>query len=547
MDYNIKLKYGGMGKQASVGRKAALQMAKQERFESAQAKLEGRTPVGKSSGGISDLTAIRGLTASIQKLTEANKSLEKTFKSSSPGVGGGGKPGGIPFGGSAGFGNMGASIPILGAAIAALGFTIQKVNEIGNAYIEKTSQQIGNVGIGGFRRSAGTYMGAEVGAGMKAYGMATGRFANRLEDVPNKTALNVGTVYGLSAEESLGTAGKFKRAGANYEGTVNQGLGMGIQSELPILLQGMAGMFEEAMRSGIDTSDMGKNMAKSLTSLTMNTPGKSVEAALNIAKSFTGVKTGLERGNMNSLEGMYGAQAIREKLMTKITGQGGVEYLKGLKESGQISEEQFQKSSLLGPGASFQDLQKSMGGVGANYLFKKESAETSSTDLGTGIIKQYQKKYGTGPESRQQFAQINAGGSLGNVDQINALWDTTMGKNVSDMTGKGNGIIESEAEKVRRSEAGMGINRGQQREKFLIDYGQEFADASMKMEESMRTMAEKGIPVAVSGIELLGNAAVGLSSKIETITKLLGGNTGPRTMPAGVVDATIGLFQGLFK
>lgn len=528
-DFNIKFKYEGMGKAASIGRQSAISASRQQ-IDSARKKIE------KKPDKTSDISALKTLDLSIKKLIDSNKSLERAISGRGGGSPGGGG-GGTPMGGSAGFGRIGASIPLIGAGIAALGFTIQKVNEIGNAYIEKTSQQIGNVGVGGFRFGQGVYRSAEMGAGMKAYGMATGRFETGRGSI-NRTALNVGAIYGLSAEEALGTAGKFKRAGANYQGAVFQGAGMGIQSELPILLSGMASVFEEAIKNGVDTSNMGKDMAKNISALALATPGKSVDAALNIMKSYTGIKGGLERGQIGGLEGMYGMRATRTSLMSRLTGKEGKNYLKDLKSQGYITEEQFNAASKLGPGSSFADLQRTMGTIGADTLFRKQAAEMTPEKLAIESMKQIQQQFGTGAEGFQQWNLINRGGTLGKVSQSKALWDVASGKiSMEDMQKKGAGIISGKAAEVQRSAAGMGVSRDIMRENLVFKHGAAFADASMKMEKAMITVADTAIPIATKGITALGNAATGLATKLDSLIKIMSNKNG-----GGAVE----VFKGLF-
>jgi hypothetical protein len=511
-DFNIKFKYDGIGKQASVGRQKALNLSKQDKLNPAKNSL--------SSPDKSLTISTNKLISSITKLIDSNKHLAKAISGGGGGGGGGGGDS-SPKGGSAGFGRIGASIPLLGAGIAALGFTIQKVNEIGNAYIEKTSQQIGNVGVGGFRFGQGTYRAAEVGAGMKAYGMATGRFISPKEEV-NKFALDVGSVYGLSAEEALGTAGKFKRANANYEQAANVGAGMGIQAELPILLNGMASTLEEAIKNGVDASNMGKDMAKSLAELTMNTPAKSVDAALNIVKGFSGVKSGLERGKMGGLEGLYGAKATRNILMEKITGKGGTDYLEKALQSGYITEEQKKKALQLGPGASYQDLQRTMGAMGSHTLLKKTAEETNPAQLVIKTMQEVQKQYGTGATGFQQFSTINAGGSF-KQSQLQALWQSAQGKEAaSDVEDIGKGIISKQAGKVRGSAAGFGVRRDIMRENVVFKYGASFAKASFEMEKAMINVASTAIPIATKGITALGTAATNLATKLDSLIKMLG-------------------------
>ena len=127
MDYKIKFEYKGIGKQAAGIRQKVLQSQK-----SATTKAGTTANTGRET-----ISSLKTLNSSILKLITSNKELARSI-----GGGGGRRPptsgDGDPasrrgFGGSAGFGRI--------FGMAAIGFAIQKINQIGNAYIQRTSQQ----------------------------------------------------------------------------------------------------------------------------------------------------------------------------------------------------------------------------------------------------------------------------------------------------------------------------------------------------------------------------------------------------------------------
>ena len=506
MDYNIKFEYKGIGKQAAGNRQKALKAQKTTGTKSGQSASASRETV----------TNLRTLNSSILKLIASNKELSRSLgKSSSRGPGFSSGPGG---GGSPGIGQMGASIPIIGAGIAALGFTIQKVNQIGNAYIEKTSQQIGNVGVGGFRRGQGVYSATQMGAGMKAYGTATGKFSKGV-DAP-QAALDVGAIYGLSSEETMKTAGQFKRTGANYQKAAAVGMGSGIESELPTLLTGMGSILTDAVREGVNTSNMSEDMARDLSAITMATQGQSVEAALNIVKSFQGVQKQVAGGKMGTVEGLYTAKASQQLLMERLTGKGKEEYIEKLQKEGYISDKQATNIKSLKEDAAFEDLQQMAPGA-AFYLTRQTAAETGAPKLQRKVMENIKKKFGSGAEGLQQYTDyaLQTGSSL-SQSQIKTMWDT---KDVGPgAVTKGEKALKDKAKEVETGTSGMSVKRLQARENLLFNRGKAFADASVKMENKMIDLAEGSMKAAVEGIDTLGTAmktlsglVTGLSERIE--------------------------------
>jgi len=519
-DYKIKFEYKGIGKQASGIRQKVLQAQK-------SAKKDGQAST--SSKDVQSINSIKKLDTTIQKLIASNKSLENSIKSQSkmPGRGGGGNlPGGGGTGGIGGMGRMGASIPILGAAIAAFGFIAKKINDVGNAYIQKAGEQIGNVGVGGFRYGRGVYKASEMGAGMKAYGMKSGKFAKGTR--PDQTALDVGAIYGLSAQETLGQAGLIKRAGGDYGKIAAQGRGSGIQTEIPMLMTGISSIMEESIRNGINTSDMSKDIGKEVSALTMKTSGKSVDAAMNIIKSFSGVKASVSRGQIGTFEGMYATKASRNVLMESLTGKNKTDFLERLEKEGSISAEQRKKLSGLGKDATFADVTKSIGGAGAFFLQKKTSAEAGPAKLLRGTMKEFQKTYGTGSEAMQRASNIYAqqGGTL-NQEQFRTAWMTAKGDPV-DRAAEGAKEIRKQARGVEVSKSGINVGRQIQRESFLLRHGEDFAKASVMMERQLLSMAEQTIPAVKTGFSAMLNTMNSYMKKQQEFAeKIRTGNADP--------------------
>jgi hypothetical protein len=442
------------------------------------------------------------------------------------GGGGGGRPGGgSPLGGGgAGIGGIGSSIPILGAAVAAMGFAIQKINQIGNAYTQRAAQQLGSTGLGGFRRGSGVHLGAQIGAGMSAFATGTGRFERTT--AINQTALDVSTMYGRSTQETFGQAGLFQRAGANYARTAQYAAGAGIQSDLPALMTGLSGILQDAVREGINTSDMSDDIGREITNLALQTPGQSVEAALAMVSSFRGVQRGVASGQMGNVESMYTAQASRNMLMRNL---GNTDYVNRLQTEGLISQQQRDAISSMGPNANFQRLQQVIGGAGAQTLLRNQAATANPATLMRERMLQIQQQWGTGAEGFQRFSSFaSQQGFSANLQQLRAQWygAQTTPPSEEEVQARGAQRIASGAQTVRSSAPGIEGGRQLRRENLLFDFGPRFARQALQMEESMMTLARTAAPAVITGMESLSGAITGLVRDVGTLSDAIRSGSG---------------------
>jgi hypothetical protein len=397
--YGITFEYKDVGKNIANVR---------QRVAAAQKKA-AQTAAGIPAAGM-NAGVIKRLDNTFQKLIQSNKNLETTIKSTS-GISpagttpGGRTPGfrpGLGGGGRAGFGGIGASIPIAGAPIALTGFVVKKMQQITDAYISKVLEQKETAGLGGFRTGAiGTYLGAERSAARKAYAMATGRF-----DAPKISTVEAqyGGVFGLGAPEVRRQAGIFARAGADYGQTVTQALGVGVETELPILMRGIADELEEAVKKGINTSDMAQDLGKEISSITMRTETKNVDAALNIIRSFKSVKEAVGRGKIGGIEQLYTRQATQDLLMERLKDPA---YLLRLRKTESISKRQYEKLAEFQGRGDYGELRKIMGTGTTEYLTQKVAREARSTEILKQKFKNIRKQWGSGIEGMQR-AQVFA-------------------------------------------------------------------------------------------------------------------------------------------
>jgi hypothetical protein len=512
MDYRIKFKYEG----------AAMQKAGAVRQKVIQAQREASKRAGVTGRSDTQLiSSIKSLTSGIQKLITSNKDLENTLKRTGGGFGAGGPGPTTPQGGAGfrrfmGFKGAAASIP----GIAAVGFAIQKINQIGNAFIEKAGMQARNVGMAGFRVGQGMYTAAEMGGGMRAYARATGRFAQGVTPQQTRGITGLGGFLGMEAPEVLGQAGIYKRAGFDYTRTARQAAGMGIESELPTLLAGIASELEEAVKNGINTSDMSKDLGKEVASLTMRTAGQSVDAALNTIRGFRGVKGAVSKGKIGGLEELYATRATRNIMLKKIGGEGrGAQTEKYVKEG--LMTESERQQFLVNKPETFEDIQKVMGPKGALMLQKAIAERTSTAMLQKGTMQEMQKQFGTdigGKRTLMAIAgQMNFSGSQA---QRLTLWDEAMGKApAGDIEDKGAAILKKGMAAVETSKAAMAKKREISRENIVFKYGDSFAETSLKMEKALINIADKTAPFVTGSIETLGNVALAASEGLNAVAK----------------------------
>lgn len=523
MDYKIKLEYKGMGKQAGQQRQRAIQAS--------QKAIDKKTGAPASD---------KALISSIQKLISSNKALENAInKMSGKGGGGGGGSSGGGGGGSAGRagGRLGGG-SIKSGGIAALGlagFVIQKINQIGNAYIEKTSQQAGSVGIGGFRHGRGMYDAAGIGAGAKAYGQAYGKYVDKYNITKGgaaETALNIGGIHGLSAEDTMRTAGQFRRAGADYSRAANIGSGMGLGTELPTLLNGMAGILTDAVKNGINTSDMSKDMAQEISSLTMATPGKSVDAAMNIIKSNQGVREGVASGKMKSMQGLYTFKASQDMLMEKLNKEGGIEDFEKqgsiygdqgskLREARNKGNMSFDQLMQMDPNMAM-FLQRKVAGEGGPELTKR--AFKLGLDSFGGDIQKFagpalgQGWVGSQSDLETQAKALKSPKVRPDTEQERAMYaflnKGRKGPALGGYEAQGAKDIADRAKEVQGGITGRNIGRQNARDDLLLKWGETFADQSMKMEKQMINLANTMGGTAVEGVTLFAKAASGAADAL---------------------------------
>jgi hypothetical protein len=509
MDYNIKVKYD------SAGGKGAGAFATRRKVIDAQ-----RQAAQKTSGTASP-TLNRELVNSIQKLIASNKELSQSIRANRGGGGPGGGPGGggrVPrIGGSAGIGGMGASLPIVGAAVAGIGFAIQKINQIGNAYIELVSQQAGTVGVGGMRSGRrGMYLQTELGAMEKAHRMSAGRFGGAGAAVSDR-AVQIGSIFGMGAGEVGQISGAFARGRGNLGRTAEIAAGGGIETEMPLLLQGMASILEEAVTNGVNSSSLADDLGDQLVSLTRATGTNSVQMAMNIVRSQRGVQQQVSQGQISGYEQFMSYRAAGTAINRRLADpERREEYLVELRNQGIMSLDEINaaraRASAAGRSITMADLEAQGTNIGPSL--RRFYSARGETDQQQATIEEHRRNFGAGPEGLRRYLALNSSGM--DPNQVAALWNAR--EIPAGAQTQGAAAITSKMAQTEGSAAFSGLARTGQRQGLMMEHGAGFADISLRMENSMIQVVRSIAPVAEKALPLLGTAVETLAGQITTLT-----------------------------
>jgi hypothetical protein len=505
MDYNIKVKYD------SAGGKGAGAFATRRKVIDAQ-----RQAAQKTSGTASP-TLNRELVNSIQKLIASNKELSQSIRANRGGGGPGGGPGGggrVPrIGGSAGIGGMGASLPIVGAAVAGIGFAIQKINQIGNAYIELVSQQAGTVGVGGMRSGRrGMYLQTELGAMEKAHRMSAGRFGGAGAAVSDR-AVQIGSIFGMGAGEVGQISGAFARGRGNLGRTAEIAAGGGIETEMPLLLQGMASILEEAVTNGVNSSSLADDLGDQLVSLTRATGTNSVQMAMNIVRSQRGVQQQVSQGQISGYEQFMSYRAAGTAINRRLADpERREEYLVELRNQGIMSLDEINaaraRASAAGRSITMADLEAQGTNIGPSL--RRFYSARGETDQQQATIEEHRRNFGAGPEGLRRYLALNSSGM--DPNQVAALWNAR--EIPAGAQTQGATAINTRAAATEGSAAFMGLARTGERQELVMEFGNKFAQTSLTMERAMANAAREIGQVAVPAIDGLATGLTVLSQEL---------------------------------
>jgi hypothetical protein len=565
-DFNINLKYkgatGGAGKGAgskSSGTAGGLdrEIAKTRDKAVKESKKE------ENKGAFTKDTAKKlvdsnlKLTSTLTKLIQSNAQLLKALERAA-GIHGGGSgtpaPAGPPlkdetqkkvFKGSmygTAVGNAMSRAP--GTIGDTISFALQKIHQIGTAYMEETGKQKRSSGVGGFRYGGNHFYGEELSSGMKSFGEATGQFQSRAKyhkqgeynytnekgkkvnwgkagyhmvnsDI-NQSALKMGNIFGLGAEEPLHQAGVFKRSGneENFKKSMNIGAGHGIEAELPLFMTALSDSLEEAMKNGIDASEMNSKMGEQLAVLTKYS-NNNVESALRTAKAFSGTKEGMAKGQVTDLKGLLAWKGAQKSVLDEMNDETIVDkktgktkrdvYFEKRVEAGDITEDEA-KQYKGKKNINFQDIERISGGRGA-WLIQQRSQEMTNMDIMKSVYAGKGKTL-----DHRSFGQM--------LGEDPAQWAIVRKYSenkggVPDAEKKGEGILKAQYKGYESQGSTWGTDFGIQKQNAVIANGYQFAEALQKMETTMLKLAVTSMPAVTLALKGFTATVDGIGYVIE--------------------------------
>lgn len=517
MEYNINFKYKSGGGTASSGM-GAVTSARQRAIQASQRSAQvGTVKPDENSRKLVDSNI--KLTTSILKLNQSVTMLTAVMKNRPVGGGGGGGGTAPVLGGNSGnsgLGSVGAALGFVGVPVALAGFAVQKINQIGNAYIEKVSQQKGTVGIGGFRTErVGAYLGPEVSQAYKAHRMAAGKFKGDIDPL----ALKMGTIYGLSAEEVGRQSGQMARFGQSYGGIAGIGASAGIETELPRFTQAIASELEEAVKKGINASDMTSDIGEEVAKLTANTRTQSVEMALNIIGKTKSTKESAAKGQISGMESLMTWKAGESKLMEQLQGKEKNNLISKLEEQGLLEKGEADKLRTgdvsKGGAINSQYIRQVIGQGGYSSLVRDTVSGMSGGESARRSMLEVQKVWGTGTKAFRQWNAMypSMGGDL-EQNEVLAMWKTAQDPRKFDKV-VGGEKIKKQFAAVEKTAPMLGVQKAQMMDDLLYKYGNSFATASLKMEKELIRMADALAKTAIPAIEKAFGGKLGQASKAE--------------------------------
>ncbi len=291
----------------------------------------------------------------IQELKKNTTELQRQRNTQSGrGIGRGG--GGHDVGG--GIGSMGASLPIAGLLLGAAGFIVSQVFKVGQAYISKMGEQVSTAGIAGTKHGGigGYFDAAQTGQLVKARRMSYGKYQGAGVG-GSDSAVDYAKRFGLGADEigrHLGLMDVMSRGkgGKSFSDVIGIAQKGGIETEIPLLINAISGSLEEAVKDGVNASDMAREMAQEVAMLTKYSPNGTARSAIEAQRSLMGVQKNVARGQFGDLSGFRMFEVARGQIRDMMSGKGNQKTLQGLLDQGIVSKDQidaFKKNGTLLP------------------------------------------------------------------------------------------------------------------------------------------------------------------------------------------------------
>lgn len=364
---------------------------------------------------------------------------------------------------------------IPGALISSLGYMWNQVSQVGHAAAGLRQQQLGTAGVAGIQfGDYSYYTGAEMGQLVKARRTEAGMLGERTDErfksskemmaeariaaIARKVRAPVddflrregysevdlsGVPAAVEAKDPMGRVGAYARTYGIGADTIGKQLGLfdvgsggkgdvamnqtlwalakgGSSTEIPKIMTAIADTMEESVKSGLDASNVGQNLARQVNMFKAVTPNGRADAAIAITKGSLDVQRQVAQGSWTGFDQFQMAQTAQGMITGK--GADADEIRKRLVQSGALSSEAAKQLSE-GKGISGDEIQY------ATQSFLANPANSGE------VTKAYFKKNiglfsGSGQTYTQNLAQFhkNAQAMLGIKDptQSKIIFDSIM-------------------------------------------------------------------------------------------------------------------------
>jgi len=487
---------------------------------------------------------ISTLDKNVLKLNDSILRLDRTTMTQGRGGVGRGGAGLLGNGGAGGgAGGMGSSIPVAGAAIAAFGYAMSKVIQVGQANLAKRMEQAQTAGVAGFQtsgRQLDIFSAGEFGQYLKERRMQSGSFDTggvggseygRGTDVTKAKQMSFQSMalFGTSPAEMGKTVGTLDvLTGGKGEVGLNEiitnlytkkgGKVQGPGTQEPFILKAITDKMQEAVTAGVIDSNLAKDMAREYSQMaSMAGPGQS-RFVLEAQKSMMNVQTSVAKGELGGLSGFHMRMITRNLIGEK-------------SEAGQRIRKQLQDSGLFRPGQDFTKLSPEAMQSAIQYVNQNQSVDVRNA-FAQNLAQTYQGQGGDKYDKFHRFRQnlMNLMPEIGSdINRTRVLYEKGTGTKLDaikdlptpdEVRNDRSRTLSTEGKEIARQAI---VGKGKVEELQLGPAGMAAAEATLKLQSNMVEFANKMSGPVSEGIGvfsgMIEKTAIGMSSLLDTVTK----------------------------
>jgi len=437
-----------------------------------------------------------------------------------------------------GVGMMGAGLGLgFGALLGALGFIVSQVTKVGRAYGSTVMQQAGTEGVAGFQFGGrGPVSHAQLGQYQAAKFKAAGQRGGAAPAKYGGSILQYGFRMGISQQElgqQVGMIGRFSTGGdpeAAYGGILARASQQGRNLEIPQMMQAISSALADAVKEGVNDSDLASDMAKEigLFSATRAGPANRL-AGISIARTTGQQRAGIQRGEVTTVGQRMRMEAAQQMMRNP-------DVMQSLVDQGVISA----KSANFAGTNPYANMSNADMRAAVQHLMRTRSADVEqayirktmrvvgvdkNTDLATAFNRIVQFEQNVNPnrsraEIMQQYRKtLYQDRGMGLTDKQRAANQTAFTRQTG--FGRTRTLKFGEAsdlsvpfDKTRGYNMSEGVGAAeQQKTNFLIEHGAAAYRATVQLDQAMMRLAATAGKPANTAITGLGRAIDRLSKK----------------------------------